>query len=174
MSIQNIPARFQRTPQHSDSHILLQYGSVHRHTDAVLLPNLLFLKCWTALSLSIPSERFCAKALSRSAYAFCFSSVNAFVFFPTSFLTASGKVFLTRSFAAFNLEFSFSMAAYFPLSRRLAILDFMLSVFSQSASRTRSSLSAISLSSSALRRCLSSFPACSFPVQFWFCPLLRR
>ena len=110
----------------------------------------------------MPDERSCAKAPSRSTSIFCFSSTNAFVHFSTSFFTTSGKLYLIRSFSAFSLVFSFSMAAYLPLPKRLAMPDFMLSVFSRSAFRARSSLSAISLSSSALRRCLSSFPACSF------------
>ena len=101
-------------------------------------------------------------ALSRSSSTVRFASVSAFVRFATSFLTSSGNDSLICSFSAFSLSFSCSMAAYLPLPKKLAMPDFMLSVFSLSTSLARSSFSAISLSSSSLRRCFSSFPIWSF------------
>ena len=118
--------------------------------------------CRSALSRSASSASACAIALSRSNSTVRFSSVSAFVRFATSFLTASGKDSLICSFSAFSFAFSCSMAAYLPFPKRLAMPDFMLSVFSLSAIRASSSFSAISLSSSALRRCFSSFPDWSF------------
>lgn len=97
--IQNIPTRFQRTPQHPDGFVLLHRCPAHCHTDAVLLPGLLLLKLSDSLvPLSMPSKRLCAKALSRSVSAFCFSSVNAFVF------SRIGKVFPYTFVLGFHLE----------------------------------------------------------------------
>ena len=93
------------------------------------------------------SERFCTKALSRSASTFCFSATNAFVSSSTLFLTASGKDFLMRSFSAFSLAFSFSTVADLPTPTRLLTLSRMLSIFALRLSLSCRSLSAISLSS---------------------------
>ena len=83
----------------------------------------------------MPSERFCVKALSRSASAFCFSSVNAFVFsfahlmywsVVVAVLTLIGgwifaRAYLIRGFPsawilhgiAGNVLFTVGMGAYF-------------------------------------------------------------
>ncbi len=145
--------------------IVLSFSAVARLTAMLMRccsPVFCSRSCRSAVSLSDSKMSAIAIALSRSSSTVRFASTNELVRFSTSFLTASGKDSLICSFSAFSLAFSCSMAAYLPLPKRLAMPDLMLSVFSRSTFRACSSLSAISLSSSMLRRCFSMFPTWIF------------
>ena len=110
-----------------------------------------------ALSRSEAIEQLCAMTLSRCASAFCFSKASSFVCFSTSLMTVGLNAFLRRSYSCASSLYSISRVAVLPIPTRLPTLSKIPStMFLRIASRFFC-LSAISLSSAALRSDLALF-----------------
>ena len=65
-------------------------------------------------------ERLSTSALSRWASASCFLTTKALVSSSTLFFTTMGRYCFILSFSALSVSFSFSIAAYLPLPKKLA------------------------------------------------------